>query len=291
MPDAAHFRREIRAVDSTISPVCPPMPMSTPRLVPHGIKLNPSPSAPPPIDSYAPFRPKPASPEQPIAAGRPIRGRLRRLELLVVAAMLSFGYFAWRTRGQQQLFQESVAIQGQQVTKLAAAISRQDEMVGQVSQSFKEATKALASQIGGVSSQLQARQGQLETIQSRLRHVEVTMRKSSQRVQSFQPQVTQPQAANPIASASLLRAASPQNPHVHSIDTSIPMPPGALAHQNSQHEIDYWMVSRMFPSGERLIKVRPFGTNSIGVKVHSMDDGMDYILTPQGAWAAALDQQ
>ena len=48
------------------------------------------------------------------------------------------------------------------------------------------------------------------------------------------------------------------------------------------------MVPRMLPSGERVVKVMPYGTNSLGIKVHSIDDGMDYILTPQGGWMEAL---
>lgn len=48
------------------------------------------------------------------------------------------------------------------------------------------------------------------------------------------------------------------------------------------------MVSRMLPSGERFVKVQPYGTNSLGIKVHSIDDGMDYILIPQGGWMEAL---
>jgi hypothetical protein len=72
---------------------------------------------------------------------------------------------------------------------------------------------------------------------------------------------------------------------------SIPMPINSVAHHNFQGEIDYWLVSRMLPSGERLVKVQPFGANSLGIKVHSIDDGMDYILTTQGSWMEALQPQ
>jgi len=44
----------------------------------------------------------------------------------------------------------------------------------------------------------------------------------------------------------------------------------------------------MFLSGERYVKVLPYGTNGIGVKVHNMEDGADYIVTPQGGWTDAL---
>jgi len=47
----------------------------------------------------------------------------------------------------------------------------------------------------------------------------------------------------------------------------------------------------MLPSGQLMVKVRPYGTNSLGVKVHSLDDGVDYILTSQGDWMEALEQQ
>lgn len=64
---------------------------------------------------------------------------------------------------------------------------------------------------------------------------------------------------------------------------------GTLAHQNPKGELDYWLVARVLASGERLVKVEPYGTSSLGIKVHSLEDGVDYILTPQGDWLSMPD--
>lgn len=277
--------------------------MSTPRIAPDRIKLETSGAARHP-NFDRPLRIPPASPDesplkettesglaaiQPIAAERPIRHRLRRLELLVIASIVCFGYFVWRTHTQGRAFEETAVKQHQAVGDLAASIARQDEMVANVSKSVQDATKTLMVQIGGLAGDLQTRRNQMDTIQSRLDGLEVTLR-NHQRTPPVQTPPVQSVQTPPAEAAPTGWAASPRHPHDHQIQTSIPLPAGALAHQ-SQGVIDYWMVPRMFTSGERVVKVFPYGVNSIGVKVHDIEDGMDYILTPTGQWTAALEQQ
>jgi hypothetical protein len=72
-------------------------------------------------------------------------------------------------------------------------------------------------------------------------------------------------------------------PHSHPVDVSIPLS-GGFAHRNEQGEIDYWIMPRSLPSGEFSVKVQPYGASALGVLVHDIDDGNDYILTPQGGW-------
>ncbi len=256
---------------------------------------------------------------------QPMRHRLLRVELLVIASIACFGYLAWRTIGQERAFQETLSKQNQTSRLLSDAISHQAKMVAEVGQSIQQTTKVLGDQIGGLSGQLQARQTQIDTLESRVRGVEKSFRyhqmaqvnqaqipqaqipqaqvpqaqvPQAQVPQAQVPQVkvTQPQAneaqqVQPAAAQEAVpssQAASPQHPHIHQFDTSIPMPPGTVTHR-SLGLVDYWLVPRLFSSGERMVKVQPYGTNSLGVKVHSLEDGLDYILTPSGQWTAALN--
>jgi hypothetical protein len=136
-----------------------------------------------------------------------------------------------------------------------------------------------------LSTKLELVGSEVDRSRSEVHGVEAILRNR----QPINPQVTDIHAgalSGPSRPVSV--RASVSNPHVHQLDTTIPIPSGSLAHQDLQGEIDYWMVPRMFPNGERFVKVQPYGTISLGVQVHSIDDGMDYILTPQGGWLDAL---
>lgn len=215
--------------------------------------------------------------------------RLLRLELFVVAVMISFGYFAWKTLKQEETLRQVSLSQDRSLLNLTASVATGNAKVNGLAKSIEAVTASLVqstSQIGEFSDQLGQRQNEMQGLYTRLRTIEIAVRKGQQ----VKPQATDATAPlamghRPVPS----RVASPSNPHTHQFEMSIPMPEGALAHQNFQGEMDYWMVSRMLPSGERFVKVEPYGTNSLGIKVHSLDDGMDYILTPKGAWMEALE--
>src|SRR5438874_10825363 len=128
------------------------------------------------------LHPQSASPEQPVTTGRPMCGRLRRLELLVVAAIVAFAWFAWQTHTQEQALQEAAVKQDKIVTKLADGISHEAAMIGKVIRTVGDTTKDLMTQLGSLSGDLQRRQNQMEMIQSRLSRVESAMRR--QRVRS-----------------------------------------------------------------------------------------------------------
>jgi hypothetical protein len=231
--------------------------------------------------------------DRPVEATHPSRNRILRLELLVVLLIVCSGYFAWRTTKQEDTFREVGISQNRSLLNLAASIADGTTKVNGLTKSVEVVTASLAestSKIGEVSDQLGQRRNEMQDLYARLRGVEIAMRKSQQVI----PPLADARTFSPLAmghrpAASL--AASPSNPHVHEFDLSIPMPGGILAHLNFQRQMDYWMVPRMLPSGERIIKVEPYGTNSLGVKVHSIDDGMDYILTPQGGWMQSLGEQ
>jgi hypothetical protein len=231
--------------------------------------------------------------DRPVEATQPSRNRILRLELLVVLFIVCFGYFAWRTLKQEDTFREVGLSQSRSLLNLATSIADGNTKVDGLTKSVEGVTASLAqstSKIGEFSDQLGQRQNEVQDLYARLRGVEIAVRKS----QEVRPPLIDATAPAPSAMghrpvASL--GASPSNPHIHEFDLSIPMPGGTLAHLNFQRQVDYWMVPRMLPSGERFIKVEPYGTNSLGVKVHSIDDGMDYILTPKGGWMEGLGEQ
>jgi hypothetical protein len=223
---------------------------------------------------------------------RPMRGRILRLEIFVLATLIGSSYFAWRTLKQEDALQQIGLSQNRSLLNLAISVTNGNAKVNALTKSVEAVTATLAqssSQINVFSDQLGQRQNEMQYLEDRLHGVEIALRKSQQvRSQATTDTVT-PLTIGQRASVSW--AASSSRLHTHQVDMSIPMPGGALAHINSQHELDYWMVSRMLPLGERTVKVQPYGTNSLGVKVHSLDDGMDYILTPQGGWMEGLEQQ
>ena len=215
--------------------------------------------------------------------------RLLRLELFLLAAIIGFGYFAWRTLKQESALYEGSLSHDRSLLNLASSVAKGNVKVNGLTKSIEAVTASLAqssSQIGDFSNQLGQRQNEMQGLYSRLHSVEVAVRKSPQ----VKPQETDANTALAMGHRPPASQSAPlSDPHIHEFDMSIPMPGGALAHQNSQREMDYWMVPRMQPSGERLVKVMPYGTNSLGIKVHSIDDGMDYILTPQGSWMETIE--
>ncbi len=214
--------------------------------------------------------------------------RILRLELFVLIVMSGFGYFAWRTVTQEKMLNEVSLSQDKSLLNLTASVANGSAKVDALTRSVKAVTAVLAqstSKMGEFSELLGQRRNELQSLDARIRIMEFTLRKSEQ----VRPHAIDATTSSTLpARSSFSRAASPSNPHEHSIDMSIPMPDSSVAHHNFQGEVDYWLVPRMFSSGERMVKIQPYGANSLGIKVHSIDDGMDYILTPQGSWMEAL---
>jgi hypothetical protein len=206
-----------------------------------------------------------------------------------MAAIIGFGFFSVRTLKQQEALREVGMSQNRALLNLAVSIANGNAKVNGLSQSVEAVTAALAessSKIGEFSSQLGQRGNQIQNLNSRLQTMEVDLRKAQQvRWQANDTTASLPTTQPPSVSSTGLLA----NSHSHQIDAWIPMPPGTLGHQNSRGELDYWLVTRVLPSGERFVKVQPYGTSSFGVKVHNLEDGTDYTLTPKGEWVNAQD--
>jgi len=246
-------------------------------------------------DSYADENQTSAAPvsDRPTDLKSLSSSRILRLELFVLAAIIGFAFFAWRTMKREDSLQEVSLSENRSILNLAVSVATGNAKVTALTKSIEAITASLAqstSKIGEFSDQLGEHRNEMQDFYARLHSIEIAMRRSQQ---------VRPPPTDAIASAPLPMghrpvtslAASPSHPHTHEFDLSIPRPEGAVAHHNFQGETDYWMVPRMLPSGERFVKVEPYGTNSLGVKVHSIDDGMDYILTPKGGWVEGLGEQ
>jgi len=218
--------------------------------------------------------------------------RILRLELFVLAAIIGFAFFAWRTMKQEDSLEKFSLSQNQSLENLAVSVAAGNEKVTGLAKSIQAVTASLAqstSKIGEFSDQLGQRQNEMQDLYARLHRVEVAMRKSQQ----VSPPLTHTIAPSPLAMGhgitSSSATASPLNLHTHEFDLSIPLPDGSVPHHNSQGETDYWLVPRVLPSGGHFARVEPYGATSLGVKVHNMEDGKDYILTPQGGWTESLE--
>jgi hypothetical protein len=221
---------------------------------------------------------------------RSLAGRLVRLELFLSIAIIGFGFFSWTVLKRQNTLQQVSLAQSRSLQDLSTYVASSGTKIAGLMTSVHDATGALAnsaSRINEFSDEFREHQNEMQALYARLHGVEIAVQKN-------QPLAQQPSSPHPPQTInqrpSLSSPASPLNPHTHEIDMSIPLPDGCIAHHNSQQETDYWLAPRMLPSGERLVKVQPYGVNSLGVKVHDIDDGMDYILSPEGHWLEGLER-
>lgn len=230
-------------------------------------------------------------PSVSVAPERSLGGRLLRLELFLSIAIIGFSFFSWTILKRQNTLQQVSLSQNRSLQDLSTYVAGTDAKIAGLMTSVHEASGALAnsaSRINDFSDEFRQHQNEMQALYARLRGVEIAVRKSRPLPrQLFTPHTPQTINERP----SLSSPASPWNPHTHEINMSIPLPAGCVAHHNFQHETDYWLAPRMLPSGERMVKVEPYAVNSLGVKVHDIDDGMDYILGPEGHWLESLERQ
>jgi hypothetical protein len=230
-------------------------------------------------------------PSASVPPERSLGGRLVRLELFLSIAIVGFGFFSWTVLKRENTLQQASLSQNRLLQDLSTYVASSDEKIAGLMTSVHDATGALAksaSRINGFSDEFREHQNEMQALYARLHGVEIAFRKN----QPLPRQLSTPHTPQTIDQRpSLSSPASPWNPHTHEIDMSIPLPNGCIAHHNFQQETDYWLAPRMLPSGERMVKVQPYAVNSLGVKVHDIDDGMDYILSPEGHWLESLERR
>jgi hypothetical protein len=209
------------------------------------------------------------------------RNRLLRLELLVLILSAGIGCFVVRTFKQDHALQETGSSHVRSLLNLSSVISNDNLKIDRLTNSVEGLTKSLAQstfQINDVSGRLELDRSIMNRFETRVRDVEAAFRKRQEAMVQGIKRVSR------NSPTTISEGASLSNRHSHPVDLSIPLPAGFVAHRNGQHDIDYWMVPQIGPSGEFAVRVQPYGANALGVLVHGIDDGKDYILTKQGGW-------
>jgi hypothetical protein len=72
--------------------------------------------------------------------------------------------------------------------------------------------------------------------------------------------------------------------HRHQWLTGVDPVGRAVVHVDDNGIMDYWLVPYTEVGLTRAIKVLPFAESSMGVSVHNLENGQDFILTASGGW-------
>ena len=228
--------------------------------------------------------------ESVVKAQEPSRGRLLRLHIVLGVAMILFCGFAWRTIERQEGLQQVGAAQSRSLVKLAASIAENDKELNALTVSVSGVGAALTQsteKLKGFADKLEQHDGELDNLSSRLGTLEIATRKHQQAQQQaverrMPAAVAPPATLSPVASRALA--------HIHHFDLSIRRPPNSVVHHNSEGEPDYWLVLKITQGAVRMESVQPYSTNGLGVEVHDMENGKDYLVTDSGDWLVPIDK-
>jgi len=69
-------------------------------------------------------------------------------------------------------------------------------------------------------------------------------------------------------------------------NSSVPLMPGAITHITPSGQQDYWLIKRD-DSASGVTRAIPLGKSQLGVLVHSLDDGHNYVVTESGGWMSS----
>jgi len=222
-------------------------------------------------------------------AQEPSRGRLLRLQIVLSAAMVFFCGFAWRIIEGQETLRQVGAAQSRSLVKLVASIAKNDKELNGLTASVNGIGAALTQsteKLKRFTDQLEQHDGELENLFSRLRTVEIATWKHQQAQQQAVERHL-PAVVAPLPSLS--QVPSRALAHIHHFDLSIRRPPNSVVHRNSDGEPDYWLVLKITQGVVRMESVEPYDTNGLGVKVHDIEDGKDYLVTDSGDWLEPID--
>jgi hypothetical protein len=217
--------------------------------------------------------------------GNPVRNRLLRLELLLVIIVVGAGCFMGQTLRQEHTFDDIRSSQSRMLSNISRMLSKNEREVKSVATSVSALTTALAlsnSQIADLASELELRKHRMKLFGTRLQAMESVVR--SKPLPIPLPPILPVAPVSGTRPHSTAEGPSSTSPHIHSMDLSIPIPAGFVLHRNSQGQVDCWIGTRVGPSGGLSVRVQPYRASVVGVLVHSIDEGKDYVLTEQGGW-------
>jgi hypothetical protein len=161
-------------------------------------------------------------------------------------------------------------VQQQVLEVMTAAIRSQDHNVANKDEDLKQLVRSSGetlSRLDLVRQNIGARNDVEQRLNDRLNRLERML------------------GSTPAPAVSVVSAAESPTRRDYAMDKTIPPIANASLHYNSDKEADYWLVQReVRPNSDIVVRVVPFATSRLGVMVHSLDDGRNYILTSTGGW-------
>jgi hypothetical protein len=222
--------------------------------------------------------------------------RYRLMLVLIVVALLLLGAIAV-AYGLYSSKREVEGLKSDQRQLISDVKGVAETLSGQ-SRRFEEDekhTSTLTSNITRLEDERSKLSASLDTRFDNLRTATVSIidnrirKQLDQRKSQTAVTVTAPKTGQPeVTDLSTTQASSAAVSHHHLYNMSIPLPPGILVHRNFGGEVGYWMVIRMVQGDQQTVRVMPFGTNALGVEVHSIEDYKDYIIPNSGGWLELL---
>jgi hypothetical protein len=186
-------------------------------------------------------------------------------------------FFAMKSVSQQQA---TNLAQSQSLVALVGSVSHQNEQVGSLTSSLG----ALASAVASSSTRTNRIEKGLEQSRRDLSRIESKLRSEEAKLDTK------------TASGSALETKLPANSHNHKIVTELEPVAGTQIWRDIHGKVVYWLVPRDVLGSVHLVRVLPVATHPLGVVVHDIEDGEDYVVTHSGSWlqqdvsGASLDQ-
>jgi uncharacterized coiled-coil protein SlyX len=218
----------------------------------------------------------------------PLRRRQRRLELLTLFACIGLTYGVWFALKRGEQVRTAELAQSRSVIKLTTVLSNQKGKIDELSEATNELTAAVAqvaSKQNALSDVVAVQHKSVDRLNAEVRVIISRTRKTLNQSTTESANVSverSPENHHPNA-ASLNGAELVAEQHHHTYDLSIPLPGGIIGHLDAERKLDYWMIIRVLGSGhQETVRAIPYETNSLGIAVHSLEDGKDY--TVKNGW-------
>jgi hypothetical protein len=187
-------------------------------------------------------------------------------------------FFVLKSVSQQQA--RDLA-QSQSLVALTGSISHQNEQVISLASSLGTLASAVASsstRTNSIEKDLERSRRDLSRIEAKLRNDEAKLEKKT-------------------ASDSAVETKLPVKPgHNHRVAAELHPVAGAQVWRDIHGKVVYWLMPRDVLGSVHLVRVIPVATHPVGVVVHDIEDGEDYVVTHSGSWVredvsgASIDQ-
>jgi hypothetical protein len=186
-------------------------------------------------------------------------------------------FFAVKSVSQQQA---TNLAQSQSLVGLVGSISHQNEQVVSLTSSLGNLASAVASssvRTNGIEAHLEQSRRDLWLIKSKLHNDEMQLK-----ADASAPPVRPPQK---VAAALAVKRSS----HHHEIASELQPLAGTVIARESNGRVAYWLVPREVLGALHMVTALPIAAHALGVVVHDVEDGEDYIVTHSGSWLRADD--